>query len=68
MKTIVDKLGEINSSTPNTRVEKKWVKYQSDKGVYKKPEVRLNEKPHFLEQANDWKLIFDEEERMIKSP
>jgi hypothetical protein len=35
-------------------------RYQSEKGAYKKPEVRLNEKPHFLEQANNWKLKFDE--------
>ena len=68
MQPIVEKLREINSSTPKTLVEKKWGKYQSDKGVYKKPEVSLREKPHFLEQANDWKLIFDEDERTRQFP
>ena len=71
MQTIVEKLREINSSTPSpkTRVEKKWGKYPSDKGVSKKPEVSLSEteKPHFLEpeQANDRKLVFDEDKTIF---
>ena len=40
---IVEKLRELNSSTPKTQVEKKWGKYQSDKGVYKKPKVSLRD-------------------------
>ncbi|KAL5266730.1 hypothetical protein ACHWQZ_G003942 [Mnemiopsis leidyi] len=63
---IVEKLREINSSTPKTQVEKKWGKYQSDKGVYKKPEVSLHEKPHFLEKANDWKLENFEDQKAPK--
>jgi hypothetical protein len=42
---IVEKLIEMNRSTAKTLVERKWGKYQSDKGVCKKPEVSLSEPP-----------------------
>ncbi|XP_063691505.1 uncharacterized protein LOC134823837 [Bolinopsis microptera] len=65
---IAEKLREINSATPKTEVKREWRKFVSGKGTYRKPEVRLTEEPHLLEEGNDWKLVFDEDERTRQFP
>ena len=66
--SIIEKLREVNNSTPKKEVKKEWRKYKSDKGIYKKPEINLLEKPHFLEEANDWKVVFDEDDKKRQFP
>ncbi|XP_063689179.1 uncharacterized protein LOC134822197 [Bolinopsis microptera] len=65
---IAEKLREINSATPKREEKREWRKFVSGKGTYRKPEVRLTEEPHLLEEGNDWKLVFDKDERTRQFP
>ena len=59
MNKIAEKLREVNNNTPNTAVKKQ---------LRKKPQTLLADEPHLLEKANDWKLVFDEDERTRQFP
>ena len=65
---IAEKLREVNNNTPKTTAKKQWRKFKSQHGVYKKPQTLLTDEHYLLERANDWKLVFDEDEMTRQFP
>ena len=64
----MEKLDKINSSPVKTTEATQWVSYKSSQGRYQKPGKQLSKNSHFLESANDWKIVYDEDARQRQFP